>query len=61
MTGGSVNLYPIIEIMTILLLDKKNIKRRGMKGNKAQEGRWDSRVKQVKRDRISKVRVWHIL
>ena len=36
-------------------------KGRGVKGSKAREGRRDSRMEQVKGDRISEVRVHHIL
>ena len=36
-------------------------KRRGMKDSKACKGCWDSRVEQVRGDRMSKVKVHHIL
>ena len=36
-------------------------KGRGMKGSKAQEGRWDGRMEQVRGDRMSEVRVHHVL
>ena len=36
-------------------------KRQGVKGNKVQKGFRDSKMEQVREDRISEVRVYHVL
>ena len=36
-------------------------KGRGVKGSKAREGRWYGRMEQMREDRISEVRVHHVL
>ena len=40
---------------------KEYRKERGVKGSKVQEGCWDDKMKQVRGDRMSKVKVHHVL
>ena len=40
---------------------EKYRKRRGVKGSKAREGHWDGRIEQVRGDRMSEIRVHHVL